>query len=140
MDGYSQYIAKSRYARYLPEEERRESWPETVERYIKFFQDRKQLSDKDAQELQAAIINLEVMPSMRCLMTAGAALDRDNVAGFNCSYLPIDSPRSFDELMYILLCGTGVGFSTERQYVTKLPSVAEEFHRDHPAAIVVHPA
>lgn len=128
MDGYSQYIAKSRYARYLPEEERRESWPETVERYIKFFQERKQLGDKDAQELQAAIINLEVMPSMRCLMTAGAALDRDNVAGFNCSYLPIDSPRSFDELMYILLCGTGVGFSTERQYVTKLPLVSEEFH------------
>lgn len=84
MDGYQQYIAKSRYARYLPEEERRESWSETVERYIKFFQDRGQLSDKDADELQGAITNLEVMPSMRCLMTAGKALERDNVAGFNC--------------------------------------------------------
>ena len=128
MDGYSTYIAKSRYARYLPEEERRETWTETVERYINFFQERKQLNDKDAEELQQAIINLEVMPSMRCLMTAGAALDRDNVAGFNCSYLPIDTPRAFDELMYILLCGTGVGFSVERQYINKLPQVSEEFH------------
>ena len=128
MDGYQSYIHKSRYARYIPEESRRETWPETVERYIRFFQERGQLSDKDAGELQQAIINLEVVPSMRCLMTAGAALDRDNVAGFNCSYLPIDSPRAFDELMYILLCGTGVGFSVERQYVSKLPEVSEEFH------------
>ena len=91
MDGYQQYIAKSRYARYLPEEERRESWPETVERYIKFWQSRGQLGDKDAAELQHAIMSLQVMPSMRCLMTAGPALERDNVAGFNCSYLPVDS-------------------------------------------------
>lgn len=128
MGPYETYIAKSRYARYLPEEERRESWSETVERYIKFFQDRGQLSDKDADELQGAITNLEVMPSMRCLMTAGKALDRDNVAAFNCSYITIDSPRAFDELMYILLCGTGVGYSVERQYVNQLPPVAEEFH------------
>jgi ribonucleoside-triphosphate reductase len=128
MDAYQQYIAKSRYARYLPEEQRRENWDETVDRYINFFQERGQLSDKTAEELRKAIINLEVMPSMRCLMTAGRALERDNVAGFNCSYLPVDTPRAFDELMYILLCGTGVGFSTERQYVSNLPEVAEDFH------------
>jgi ribonucleoside-triphosphate reductase len=128
MDAYQQYIAKSRYARYLPEEQRRENWDETVDRYINFFQERGQISDKTAEELRKAIINLEVMPSMRCLMTAGRALERDNVAGFNCSYLPVDTPRAFDELMYILLCGTGVGFSTERQYVSNLPEVAEDFH------------
>ena len=88
------------------------------------------------EDLQDAITDLEVMPSMRCLMTAGPALERDNVAGFNCSYLPIDHPRAFDELMYILLCGTGVGFSVERQYITKLPEVAEEFH-DSETTIVV---
>ena len=128
MDGYQQYIAKSRYARYLPDEERRETWDETVSRYIKFWEDRGQLTQKEGLELYKAIYNLEVMPSMRCLMTAGPALERDNVAGFNCSYLPVDSPRAFDELMYILLCGTGVGFSVESQYVSKLPEVAEEFH------------
>ena len=71
---------------------------------------------------------MDVMPSMRALMTAGDALDRDNVAGFNCSYLPIDHPKAFDEMMYVLMCGTGVGYSVERQYVSKLPEVAEEFH------------
>jgi ribonucleoside-diphosphate reductase alpha chain len=86
------------------------------------------LKHTDLEELRNAIESLEVMPSMRCLMTAGPALERDNVAGFNCSYLPIDHPRAFDELMYILLCGTGVGFSVERQYVSKLPDVSEEFH------------
>lgn len=125
MDAYQQYIAKSRYARYLPGENRRETWEETVDRYINFWP---QLSKKEAKELREAIIALEVMPSMRCLMTAGEALERDNVAGFNCSYLPVDTPRAFDELMYILLCGTGVGFSTETQYVNKLPEVSEEFH------------
>jgi ribonucleoside-triphosphate reductase len=127
MDIYQSYIHKSRYARYLPEEQRRETWDETVDRYISFFKNRGSLDDKTGEELREAITNLEVMPSMRALMTAGEALDRDNVAGFNCSYLTIDSPRSFDELMYILLCGTGVGFSVERQYVGKLPTIAEEF-------------
>jgi ribonucleoside-diphosphate reductase alpha chain len=127
MDIYQSYIHKSRYARYLPEEQRRETWDETVDRYISFFKNRGSLDNKTGEELREAITNLEVMPSMRALMTAGEALDRDNVAGFNCSYIAIDSPRSFDELMYILLCGTGVGFSVERQYVGKLPTIAEEF-------------
>ncbi len=128
MDAYQQYIHKSRYARYLPEEQRRETWEETVNRYVQFWVDRGQLKGEDVTGVTEAITDLEVMPSMRALMTAGEALDRDNVAGFNCSYLPIDSPRSFDELMYVLLCGTGVGYSVERQYITKLPEVAEEFH------------
>ena len=127
MDIYQSYIHKSRYARYLPEEQRRETWDETVDRYISFFKKRGSLDDKTGEELREAITNLEVMPSMRALMTAGEALDRDNVAGFNCSYLTIDSLRSFDELMYILLCGTGVGFSVERQYVGNLPIIAEKF-------------
>ena len=124
MDNYSAYIHKSRYARYLPEESRRETWEETVDRYINFFSDK--LDKKTAAELRSSIIAMKVMPSMRSLMTAGKALERDNVAGFNCSYIPIDNQRSFDELMYILLCGTGVGFSVERQYVGKLPEVAED--------------
>ncbi len=126
MDNYSSYIHKSRYARYLPEQQRRETWPETVARYIEFFRDK--LDDKTAATLEAAILNHSVMPSMRAMMTAGKALERDNVAGFNCSYLPIDHPRAFDELMFILLCGTGVGYSVERQYTNKLPEVSEEFH------------
>jgi ribonucleoside-triphosphate reductase len=128
MDAYQQYIHKSRYARYLPEEQRRETWRETVERYLNFWMDKGLLSHKEANELYEDIYNLEVMPSMRALMTAGEALERDNVAGFNCSYLPIDHPKAFDEMMYVLMCGTGVGFSVERQYITKLPEVAEEFH------------
>ena len=126
MDNYSSYIHKSRYARYLPDQQRREAWPETVARYMEFFSDK--LDDKTAATLEAAILNHAVMPSMRAMMTAGPALARDNVAGFNCSYLPIDHPRAFDELMFILLCGTGVGYSVERQYTNKLPEVSEELH------------
>ena len=128
MDVYQSYIHKSRYARYLPDEQRRETWDETVDRYISFFKNRGSLDDRTAEELREAITNLEVMPSMRALMTAGEALDRDNVAGFNCSYLPIDHPKAFDEMMYILMCGTGAGFSVERQYINKLPEVSEDFH------------
>ena len=128
MDAYQQYIHKSRYARYLPEEQRRETWAETVDRYLDFWVKQQKLTVKEAKELQPFIYNLDVMPSMRALMTAGEALERDNVAGFNCSYLPIDHPKAFDEMMYVLMCGTGVGFSVERQYITKLPEVAEEFH------------
>ena len=126
MDAYQQYIHKSRYARYLPEEKRRETWEETVNRYVNYWGD--SLPETDRKEVFKAIHDLDVMPSMRALMTAGEALDRDNVAGFNCSYLPIDHPKAFDELMYVLLCGTGVGFSVERQYISKLPEVAETFH------------
>ena len=136
MEQYQTFIAASRYARWLPEQSRRESWHETVQRYTCFWLDNDKLKPKEAKELGEAIENLEVTPSMRCLMTAGPALERDNVAGFNCSYLPIDHPRAFDELMYVLLCGTGVGYSVERQYVSKLPDVAEEFH-DSETTIVV---
>ena len=126
MDAYQQYIHKSRYARYLPNEQRRETWEETVARYVNYWGD--DLPGKYRKEVFDAIHDLDVMPSMRALMTAGEALDRDNVAGFNCSYLPIDHPKAFDEMMYVLMCGTGVGFSVERQYISKLPEVAEEFH------------
>ena len=128
MDAYQQYIHKSRYARYLPTEERRETWEETVNRYINYWVDKGYLNDFDVCELFKAIHDLEVMPSMRAMMTAGEALDRDNMAGFNCSYIAIDSPRSFDEMMYVLMCGTGVGYSVEDQYVSKLPEIAEDFH------------
>ena len=128
MDQYQQFIHKSRYARWIPEEGRRETWAETVNRYVSFWVDRGQLDQKTSSKMFDAIHDLKVMPSMRCMMTAGTALAKDNVAGFNCSYLHIDSPRSFDELMYVLMCGTGVGFSVERNYINKLPIVSEEFH------------
>jgi len=135
VDQYQTYIHQSRYARWLPEEERRESWPETVDRLRHFWFDslyeEGAMPPTMAKELDTvfgAVVDLEVMPSMRSLMTAGPALERDNVAGFNCAYLPIDHPRAFDELMYILLCGTGVGFSVERQYVDQLPEVPDELY------------
>ena len=136
MDQYQQFIHKSRYARWIPEKNRRESWHETVNRYVDFWKDRGQIDEKTALKLFNAIHNLEVMPSMRCMMTAGVALDKDNVAGFNCSYLHIDSPRSFDELMYVLMCGTGVGFSVERNYINKLPEIAERFHKTDSVIVV----
>jgi len=131
---YEDYIAKSRYARYLDDERRRENWAETTERYVSFME--QHLSNKHSytiapelrKEIFDAINNLEVMPSMRALMTAGKALQRDNTAGYNCSYLPVDDPKAFDEAMYILLCGTGVGFSVERQFVTKLPEIPEKIY------------
>ena len=129
MDSYQQYIHKSRYARYLPTENRRETWEETVGRYMNFWKSRGvKFKANEAEELEEAILDMDIMPSMRALMTAGEALDRDNVAGFNCSYITIDNPRAFDEMMYILMCGTGVGFSVERQYINKLPEIAEDFH------------
>jgi ribonucleoside-triphosphate reductase len=136
MDKYQQFIHKSRYARWIKEEGRRETWEETVQRYVDFWTERGQIDSKVAKKLYNSILNLEVMPSMRCLMTAGVALDKDNVAGFNCSYLAIDSPRSFDELMYVLMCGTGVGFSVERNFITKLPVVAETFHKSDTTIVV----
>ena len=126
MDSYQQYIHKSRYARYCPDLGRRENWGETVSRYITFFEEKHDI--KLPNKVSTAIYGLQVMPSMRALMTAGKALERDNVAGYNCSYLPINKLRSFDETLYILMCGVGVGFSVERQYVGGLPEVAETFH------------
>ena len=131
---FQEYIHKSRYARYLWEDNRRETWEETVSRYFDFFTEHLdeqcgyKLTDNNRTMLQDAVSDLKVMPSMRCLMTAGPALKRENVAGYNCSYLAIDSLRSFDELLYVLMCGTGVGFSVERQYVNELPLINEEFH------------
>lgn len=136
MNQYQEFIHKSRYARWLPEEGRRERWDETVNRYVDFWKERGQINEKTALQLFNAIHNLDVMPSMRCMMTAGEALDKDNVAGFNCSYLHIDSPRSFDELMYVLMCGTGVGFSVERNFITKLPIIAESFHETDSTIVV----
>lgn len=130
-----QYVHQSRYARWLSKEGRRETWPETVTRYCDFWKDR--YGDVfPYQEVYDGIFNLETMPSMRALMTAGKALDRDNIAGFNCSYIPISDQRCFDELMYILMNGTGVGFSVERQYIGKLPEIAEEFHNVETTIVV----
>lgn len=128
MDLYQQYIHISRYSRWRDDLGRRETWEETVQRYIEFFDQRTdgQFSDVLNHEVKPAILNLEVMPSMRALMTAGEALERENLAGFNCSYLAINTKRSFAECLYILMCGTGVGFSCERQEITKLPPVPDE--------------
>jgi ribonucleoside-triphosphate reductase len=142
---YQAFIHTSRYARWIEEEQRRESWDETVHRYMKNVVHKALPNLREADypipdwednlgeveiEIRDAILSLEVMPSMRALMTAGPALERDNTAGYNCSYLPVDDPKSFDEAMFILLCGTGVGFSVERQFVSKLPEVPELFESD----------
>lgn len=128
MDLYQQYIHISRYSRWRDDLGRRETWPETVQRYVDFFDKRTEHKFTDVLQgkVKHAILNLEVMPSMRALMTAGEALNRENLAGFNCSYLAINTKRSFAEALYILMCGTGVGFSCERQEVTKLPAVPDE--------------
>lgn len=132
MTPYSTFIAKSRYSRFIPEQNRREHWDESVDRYFAFMFDHldknyKWSPNNDLRlELISAVKNLEVMPSMRAIMTAGKALDRDNTAGYNCSYLPVDDPKAFDEAMYILLCGTGVGFSVEHKYVDQLPEVPDQ--------------
>jgi ribonucleoside-triphosphate reductase len=122
---YQAFIHTSRYARWLEEENRRETWEETVDRYISNLVVGR-ADPKTTMEIEEAILGLEIMPSMRALMTAGPALERDNTAGYNCSYLPVDDPKSFDEAMFILLCGTGVGFSVERQYIQKLPEVPDQ--------------
>lgn len=130
MDQLQEYVHLSRYARYVDEKNRRETWNETVTRYCSFFE-QKFPDIFPTQEMFEAIYSMDVMPSMRALMSAGPALERDNMAGYNCSYVPIESLRDFDEVMYILLCGTGVGFSVERQYINKLPEVADElYHSD----------
>jgi ribonucleoside-triphosphate reductase len=137
MSPYQTYISKSRYSRFLDKEGRREHWPETVGRYFDFME--KQLLKNHSYvltealrgRLQEAVTNLEVVPSMRSIMTAGEALDRQNIAGYNCAYLTIDDPKSFDESMYILLCGTGVGYSVEQKYVNKLPEVPEVLYNSN---------
>jgi ribonucleoside-triphosphate reductase len=129
---YQSFIHMSRYSRWLEEEGRRETWTETVGRLIVYFKNQIDVNykgiikDKEWKELEEAILSLQVMPSMRALMTAGGALDRENVAAYNCSYIPIDSPKAFDEVLYILMNGTGVGFSVERQYADKLPTIPDQ--------------
>ncbi len=139
---YQEIIFKSRYARWRDDLGRREDWPETVSRYFDFFEAR--LKDKDGwvlpkklrKELEESVLNLQVMPSMRALMTAGPALSRCNVAGYNCAYLPIDHTRAFDEILYILMCGTGVGFSVEHKDVDKLPIINEHFEQSSTTIVV----
>ena len=133
---YQTFIATSRYARWIDEEGRRETWGETVGRFIDNIVRPSDLDSKTLNELEDAILNLEVMPSMRALMTAGPAAERDNTCVYNCSYLPVDHPRAFDEAMFILLCGTGVGFSVERQSISKLPEVPQDI-KDTDDLIVV---
>jgi ribonucleoside-triphosphate reductase (thioredoxin) len=140
MDQYQEYIAASRYARYQDDKGRRESWPETVQRFTDYIfnrtpaiTDNKELKD----DLYKSIVNLELMPSMRAMMTAGKSADRDNTCVYNCSYLPVDDPKSFDEAMFILLCGTGVGFSVESKYISNLPEVPEKLYESE-NTIVVH--
>jgi len=131
MDSYQLFIQKSRYARYLPDKKRREHWNETVARYFDFMEDHLKFNckftlDQDLRtELEKAVNDLDVMPSMRCIMTAGKALERDNTAGYNCSFVSIDDPKSFDEAMLILMNGCGVGFSVERQFVNQLPEIPD---------------
>jgi ribonucleoside-diphosphate reductase alpha chain len=134
---YQNFIALSRYARWLPEEGRRENWAETVDRYIDNVVSPCIDDSAVVDELREAILYLSVMPSMRMLMTAGPALDRDNTAGYNCSYIAVDDMKAFDEAMMILLCGTGVGFSVERQHIAKLPEVPDQLFNSHDT-IVVH--
>ena len=132
---YQNFIALSRYARWKEDEQRRETWGETVNRYFDYMAGHLlskhgyKLPDTLRGELEEAVLNQAIMPSMRALMTSGPALDRCHVGGYNCSYVPVDSPRAFDETMYILMCGTGVGFSVERHCIEKLPQVNEDFHQ-----------
>lgn len=142
---YEEFIYVSRYSRWIEEEKRRENWDETVHRYLNFMIDKVKkdqgvdltnTNPKLVDELYSAIYNLEVLPSMRSVMTAGPALERDNTAGYNCSYLPIDDQKAFDEAMYILLCGTGVGFSVERQYISKLPEIPERLFDSETTVVV----
>ena len=139
---YQNFIALSRYARWKDDEQRRENWGETVDRYFNYVvdyvqkkQDIKKL-DIDVDTIKESVLGLGVMPSMRAVMTSGPALDRCHVGAYNCSYLPVDSPRSFDEAMYILMCGTGVGFSVERESVLKLPVINEDMHKTNTTIIV----
>ena len=139
---YQEFIYLSRYSRWLPEKERRETWDETIARYFDFFTEHLnetheyKLSKSLRTELENAILSQKVMPSMRCLMTAGEALKRENIAGYNCSYVAVDKPSAFDEILYVLMNGTGVGFSVERQFVSQLPTIADEFHQTDTTIVV----
>ena len=142
MSDYQNIIAMSRYARWNDDKQRRETWQETVTRLLNFYRDF--LKDKHDftlpkevyTDLYVAMVTLKAMPSMRAMMTAGPALERNHIAAYNCSYLPVDNPRAFDECLYILMHGTGVGFSVERQFVSNLPKVPDEFENSETTIIV----
>jgi len=139
---YQEFIHLSRYSRWLEDEGRRETWEETIGRYFNFFTEHLdetcnyKLPKKLREELEEAVLSQRVMPSMRCLMTAGEALKRENIAGYNCSYIAVDKPSSFDEILYVLMNGTGVGFSVERQHISQMPAVADEFHNTDTTIVV----
>ena len=139
---YQEFIHLSRYSRWLPDKGRRETWDETICRYFDFFTDHLKenvnytLKDELRTELEEAVLGLQIMPSMRCIMTAGEALKRENIAGYNCSYIAVDRVQSFDEILYVLMNGTGVGFSVERQYVSQLPVVADDFNMSDTTIVV----
>ena len=139
---YQEFIHLSRYSRWLPDKERRETWNETVARYFDFFTEHLKdlhefkLTKELRNELEEAVLSLKIMPSMRCIMTAGEALKRENIAGYNCSYVAVDKPSAFDEILYVLMNGTGVGFSVERQFISQLPTIAEEFHPSETVIVV----
>ena len=141
-DFYKNFIHLSRYARWIESDNRRETWVETVDRYMSFMKnhlvtnyDYKE-DDKVFEEVHNAVVDHKIMPSMRALMTAGPALDRDHIAAYNCSFIAVDSPRAFDEAMYILMNGTGVGFSVEQKYINDLPVVAEELYKTDTVIVV----
>lgn len=142
MNDYQTFIALSRYARWIPEKKRRETWVETVSRYFDFFEEHLQdnteyiLDVETRGKLESAILKMKIMPSMRCLMTAGKALKQNNIAGYNCAYLSIDHPKAFDEVLYILMHGTGVGFSVERQFINKLPHLPKNFGKTDDVFVV----
>lgn len=130
---YQTFIATSRYARWIEDKGRRETWVETVQRYTDYLHSKGiNLTGQDWDDIEGAILELEVMPSMRALMTAGVAADRDNTCIYNCSYVAVDDPRAFDEAMFILLCGTGVGFSVERQSISLLPEIPLALSQGNP--------
>ena len=139
---YENFIALSRYAKWVEAEGRRETWGETVDRYFSFMTNHLAENynyipnEKLVAELKDFVFQRNVMPSMRSVMTSGAALERDNVSGYNCAFLPVDSPRSFDETMYVLMCGTGVGFSVEYKYINKLPAVPEKLEKSDTVIVV----
>jgi ribonucleoside-triphosphate reductase len=138
---YQQVTHQTKYARWNEDKNRRETWVETVDRYMDFIQEHltenfHPLSNEDFEACRKAILRLDVLPSMRALMTAGPALKRDNAAAYNCAYLVINRPHAFDEALYLLCCGTGVGFSVERQYIKQLPEIAEEFFQSETTIVV----
>ena len=130
-----EYVHKSRYARWIDKAQRRENWDETVSRYVNYFHTK--FKEYPAHDIYRAILEQRAMPSMRALMTAGPALERDPMAGYNCAFVAIDDPRAFDEILYVLMCGTGMGFSVERQFIAKLPIIGARVAMAHDGKVSI---